>query len=183
MVCVVGRMRDLILQLSKSSIYSTKPGEMSIPKEIFINANNKVAMRPVNELEKYVDEYCDVKLKAGEDHRINKGKSLRIRLEQGLQPNEDLILAGDKGEWLAISYRDGYVSIEETAVSEAQYRARAAEIKNLEIIFDAGIVELFINDGEICATKRSYKLSHCKQLKVNTLREKNIRIETLHTSW
>lgn len=25
MVCVVGRIRDLILQLSKSSIYSTKP--------------------------------------------------------------------------------------------------------------------------------------------------------------
>jgi len=25
MVCVVGRRRDLILQLSKSSIYSTKP--------------------------------------------------------------------------------------------------------------------------------------------------------------
>ncbi|MDC7842125.1 hypothetical protein LIN35_26360, partial [Klebsiella pneumoniae] len=25
-VCVVGKMRDLILQLSKSSIYSTKPG-------------------------------------------------------------------------------------------------------------------------------------------------------------
>ena len=29
MVCVVGRMRDLILQLSKSSIYSTKPFSMS----------------------------------------------------------------------------------------------------------------------------------------------------------
>ena len=27
MVCVVGWMRDLILQLSKSSIYSTKPSE------------------------------------------------------------------------------------------------------------------------------------------------------------
>ncbi|WP_407257523.1 hypothetical protein [Klebsiella quasipneumoniae] len=26
-VCVVGRMRDLILQLSKSSIYSTKPSD------------------------------------------------------------------------------------------------------------------------------------------------------------
>ncbi|MDT8486187.1 hypothetical protein RRF87_26640, partial [Escherichia coli] len=26
-VCVVGKMRDLILQLSKSSIYSTKPFE------------------------------------------------------------------------------------------------------------------------------------------------------------
>ncbi|RRC54842.1 PTS fructose IIA subunit, partial [Escherichia coli] len=29
MVCVVGRIRDLILQLSKSSIYSTKPGFVS----------------------------------------------------------------------------------------------------------------------------------------------------------
>ncbi len=31
MVCVVGKMRDLILQLSKSSIYSTKPIGGSIP--------------------------------------------------------------------------------------------------------------------------------------------------------
>ncbi|MER0157203.1 hypothetical protein KAH88_22695, partial [Klebsiella quasipneumoniae] len=29
-VCVVGKMRDLILQLSKSSIYSTKPRALSI---------------------------------------------------------------------------------------------------------------------------------------------------------
>ncbi|MBS6358799.1 MAG: hypothetical protein KH421_12395, partial [Akkermansia muciniphila] len=27
-VCVVGKIRDLILQLSKSSIYSTKPGDV-----------------------------------------------------------------------------------------------------------------------------------------------------------
>ncbi|MDU6110072.1 MAG: hypothetical protein E6655_21325, partial [Klebsiella pneumoniae] len=30
MVCVVGRMRDLILQLSKSSIYSTKPSHSPV---------------------------------------------------------------------------------------------------------------------------------------------------------
>ncbi|MEJ1781137.1 ATP-binding protein, partial [Escherichia coli] len=37
MVCVVGRMRDLILQLSKSSIYSTKPCgiDLSLQKKIF----------------------------------------------------------------------------------------------------------------------------------------------------
>ncbi|EFN8052729.1 hypothetical protein ED192_07730, partial [Escherichia coli] len=29
-VCVVGKMRDLILQLSKSSIYSTKPAAISV---------------------------------------------------------------------------------------------------------------------------------------------------------
>ncbi|TXW46535.1 hypothetical protein D4M47_17050, partial [Klebsiella pneumoniae] len=32
MVCVVGRMRDLILQLSKSSIYSTKPERIILPR-------------------------------------------------------------------------------------------------------------------------------------------------------
>ncbi|MBQ0223911.1 hypothetical protein J7S47_22765, partial [Citrobacter freundii] len=29
-VCVVGKIRDLILQLSKSSIYSTKPGSQGL---------------------------------------------------------------------------------------------------------------------------------------------------------
>ncbi|WP_458339786.1 hypothetical protein, partial [Citrobacter freundii] len=33
-VCVVGKMRDLILQLSKSSIYSTKPYSGSVRKTL-----------------------------------------------------------------------------------------------------------------------------------------------------
>ncbi|MBY7436959.1 hypothetical protein K7A39_13840, partial [Escherichia coli] len=32
-VCVVGKIRDLILQLSKSSIYSTKPFEVFNPED------------------------------------------------------------------------------------------------------------------------------------------------------
>ncbi len=35
-VCVVGKMRDLILQLSKSSIYSTKPLNSIVPGELDI---------------------------------------------------------------------------------------------------------------------------------------------------
>ncbi|MBW3349066.1 hypothetical protein KXC25_24860, partial [Klebsiella pneumoniae] len=45
-VCVVGKMRDLILQLSKSSIYSTKPlktqpatGETYPKSDLFNKAN------------------------------------------------------------------------------------------------------------------------------------------------
>ncbi|MGF4126325.1 hypothetical protein ACQF48_28695, partial [Klebsiella pneumoniae] len=39
-VCVVGKMRDLILQLSKSSIYSTKPLVFTILTliQLYINA-------------------------------------------------------------------------------------------------------------------------------------------------
>ena len=44
MVCVVGRIRDLILQLSKSSIYSTKPGIM---QQIVLMAYLKLMMGSV----------------------------------------------------------------------------------------------------------------------------------------
>ncbi|MGU8136704.1 hypothetical protein, partial [Escherichia coli] len=45
MVCVVGRIRDLILQLSKSSIYSTKPinGTPSVSET---RKPDKVRLRP-----------------------------------------------------------------------------------------------------------------------------------------
>ncbi|PCR31791.1 hypothetical protein CQA89_29760, partial [Klebsiella pneumoniae] len=41
MVCVVGRMRDLILQLSKSSIYSTKPSLCQISGHARATLKNK----------------------------------------------------------------------------------------------------------------------------------------------
>ncbi|MDW2627288.1 hypothetical protein RYZ83_25550, partial [Klebsiella quasipneumoniae] len=52
MVCVVGRMRDLILQLSKSSIYSTKPllGRTEIPYAI------EDSKRPVEEFDRLADD-------------------------------------------------------------------------------------------------------------------------------
>ncbi|WP_220387821.1 hypothetical protein, partial [Klebsiella pneumoniae] len=46
-VCVVGKMRDLILQLSKSSIYSTKPlldGNDKFYEDNGISTDNIVAL-------------------------------------------------------------------------------------------------------------------------------------------
>ncbi|WP_259272489.1 type VI secretion system contractile sheath small subunit, partial [Klebsiella pneumoniae] len=43
-VCVVGKMRDLILQLSKSSIYSTKPSVLSeFSPEVNLSVPNTLA--------------------------------------------------------------------------------------------------------------------------------------------
>lgn len=52
MVCVVGRMRDLILQLSKSSIYSTKPHAIAIPHCEAIHAKSSAIylLRPTNKV-------------------------------------------------------------------------------------------------------------------------------------
>ena len=42
MVCVVGRMRDLILQLSKSSIYSTKPVLTDIAQQYSVRIDGEI---------------------------------------------------------------------------------------------------------------------------------------------
>ncbi|MGL9559108.1 hypothetical protein Q7I67_23085, partial [Escherichia coli] len=44
-VCVVGKIRDLILQLSKSSIYSTKPCDSEAEKILFILNKHERAYR------------------------------------------------------------------------------------------------------------------------------------------
>ncbi|MER4194108.1 hypothetical protein J8991_27740, partial [Klebsiella pneumoniae] len=41
-VCVVGKIRDLILQLSKSSIYSTKPHTSQIIRFVVNNENRHI---------------------------------------------------------------------------------------------------------------------------------------------
>ncbi|MGU8135176.1 NAD(P)H-binding protein, partial [Escherichia coli] len=51
MVCVVGRIRDLILQLSKSSIYSTKP---EVPGK-FGEWNNAVIGEPLKPFRRAAD--------------------------------------------------------------------------------------------------------------------------------
>ncbi|MGV6311356.1 hypothetical protein ACVN7E_26045, partial [Escherichia coli] len=44
MVCVVGKMRDLILQLSKSSIYSTKP-LVTLTSLMIYKFNNDISLK------------------------------------------------------------------------------------------------------------------------------------------
>ncbi|MCE0213843.1 hypothetical protein LVU51_23885, partial [Klebsiella pneumoniae] len=72
-VCVVGKMRDLILQLSKSSIYSTKPvspeelvqvGRFTdaaanepghlVSADVFLIATNRVSFTPTMEIEEVI---------------------------------------------------------------------------------------------------------------------------------
>ncbi|MDN0860756.1 DNA-binding protein [Escherichia coli] len=56
MVCVVGRMRDLILQLSKSSIYSTKPVDERRQEESSKAAELQARQEKLDALRKLMEE-------------------------------------------------------------------------------------------------------------------------------
>ncbi|MFP8218844.1 hypothetical protein ACLHXY_27120, partial [Klebsiella quasipneumoniae] len=58
-VCVVGKMRDLILQLSKSSIYSTKPLILQLSKSSIYSTKPSLNCQAAASLFKYL------KLKGG----------------------------------------------------------------------------------------------------------------------
>ncbi len=69
MVCVVGRMRDLILQLSKSSIYSTKPyygGKTGAGKSSLCNALFAGEVSPVSDVVACTREPLRFRLQVGE---------------------------------------------------------------------------------------------------------------------
>ncbi|MBY7438907.1 hypothetical protein K7A39_24215, partial [Escherichia coli] len=52
-VCVVGKIRDLILQLSKSSIYSTKPLQTSLRDKAIIKNSEIRFLIGINQLHEY----------------------------------------------------------------------------------------------------------------------------------
>ncbi|WP_251871176.1 hypothetical protein, partial [Escherichia coli] len=67
-VCVVGKMRDLILQLSKSSIYSTKPPATTIlsnnpVNSVFSNDNSHFTYR-------HIDFSIELLLSSGTDSQL-----------------------------------------------------------------------------------------------------------------
>lgn len=129
-------------------------------------------MRPVIEIDQYVENRTVVQLSSEKSYLVDNGKSLRIKIQQGLQYGEALILESNNDRWLSISYRDGYVLIEDTVLKNVKYKTKVSAINDIDVIFDAGIVEIFISQGEICATRRSYKLSHCKKIKIDAISEK-----------
>ncbi|MEH3685305.1 hypothetical protein POW75_25255, partial [Klebsiella pneumoniae] len=74
-VCVVGKMRDLILQLSKSSIYSTKP-----------KAGRKAAQRTAAIQRLLLSEWRPL-LDRHRTLRADLPESVRQRFVAGIQPS------------------------------------------------------------------------------------------------
>ncbi|MBS6910066.1 MAG: hypothetical protein KH218_22295, partial [Klebsiella sp.] len=73
-VCVVGKIRDLILQLSKSSIYSTKPYQPVIPD---LKADFNLTVNPSPEFGIMVEAVADKRIEwAFDDQNFQINQSI-----------------------------------------------------------------------------------------------------------
>ncbi|MCJ4828250.1 hypothetical protein LNT53_24050, partial [Klebsiella pneumoniae] len=70
-VCVVGKIRDLILQLSKSSIYSTKPAIMSMTgAKVSSDGHIKLRLRRIHD--RYKQQFNGKKIRKNQKSSLYK---------------------------------------------------------------------------------------------------------------
>ncbi|THK38394.1 glycoside hydrolase family 32 protein [Ensifer sp. MPMI2T] len=132
-------------------------GELSLPRVLGLDAQLRLTMLP--------EEGCRALrsralTQAAPGHFIcEPGKPIELSLGGAL--NEIRIVGrGGDGESFTIAHVLGrlQVSVAEDA-GEIEYRSTPLELKNLTLFFDRGVLEIFANDGVICGTRRTYKIT------------------------
>lgn len=164
-------------------IQSVYNGEMSIPRELFINENNKLAMWPISELQNIIDNQDEVSLSQDKEYILKNGQAFEVLISQGLKDNESLTFKDDQNQSFSIQYKSGKIHFIHPNDEEADYSQGLNKLDNLRIIFDSGVIEIFVNDGEVCGTKRSYLFSKCHSLSIQADNNKLIQVNNFKSVW
>lgn len=169
----------------KKPISSEYNGEMSIPKVFHLNADNQVCMKPVTELDNYISSSTLLNIQGKYTHPVDNSKTFRLRLVPRTENPFTVKIYGDEDHWIALNFDGQHVSVIENQPANACYASTVHYIDDIELLFDAGILEIFINDGVICATKRNYQIPTCRYLDFSFSGQEDISVtlDTLRTSW
>lgn len=137
----------------KGSNYS---GEMSIPRQLSLNAQGELCMHPIiSGLRSETLPYSPsvpMTWFPGE-------RAFQMRLVANGQPLEVVrIVAYDsQGNQFSVAFKEQQLTLlmpDDTG--EIQYLSPTLELHDLTVIYDQGIVEVFANQGAVCGTRRTY---------------------------
>lgn len=130
-------------------------GEMSLPRELRLDAAGRLVMQPVRELEA---TWAAVPLETGVTGTYTlEDAPFDLRMFGDL---DRTTITATQGNHLTfeIVVSNGSVSVrlpqDDGTIS---YRAECASATDLRILHDRGIIEVFVDNGAICGTRRSYK--------------------------
>jgi beta-fructofuranosidase len=129
-------------------------GEMSLPRELSLTKDGRLAMWPVVELDTAWTSKCLTPL-SDERFALPPGP-VDIVLSGTLEGSR--IVASQQGEMsFEITVSKGRVTIRlPQDDGSIQYEADCSEANDLRIIHDSGVLEVFARQGAICGTRRSY---------------------------
>ncbi|OUG44506.1 hypothetical protein AZ036_000251 [Klebsiella michiganensis] len=78
-----------------------------------------------------------------------------------------LTLTGDSGQQIILEQEGKNLTLYEKGRDDGRYRAPMAGVSDVTLCFDAGIVEVFANQGSVCGTRRYYSCSQLTRIQLS----------------
>ena len=152
---------------SKKTADSVYNGEMSLPREFSLNSAQQLCMQPVIPPASCVirqTEHQDACRQGQLLLPVDTLQSFSIKLKGEALTHLLLTLQGNDNEQITLRYAEGMISLQAAGLDDGRYSACVGELSELELFFDAGIVEVFANQGSQCGTRRYFHVSACHQI-------------------
>ena len=89
------------------------------------------------------------------------------------------------GTSFTLEHADGRlrISVPEDASTGIAYRSQPIRLTRLHVFFDAGVIEIFANDGAVCGTRRTYALTELHSVEVRAATGCKMAAHELLSSW
>ncbi|MCK3778709.1 glycoside hydrolase family 32 protein [Ensifer sesbaniae] len=141
-------------------------GEMSVPRELYLDELNRICMRPASEFDGKVDR---IAVQPIEPLLFPLPDApIEVRLDGPLEGTS--ISATQQGRpSFTICVKDGTISVSlPQDDGSIRYEGTLPQASDLRVIYDRGIVEIFADHGVICGTRRSYLDSQPDRLAIRS---------------
>ena len=133
------------------SLYS---GEMSLPRELSLGKAGRLLMQPAAELD---DAWPAHPLARGQDGSFALRDAPFDLCLGGSLEGTRIVATQGRALSFEVSVSNGYLSVRlPQDDGKIRYQAACASATDLRIIYDRGILEVFVDNGAICGTRRSY---------------------------
>lgn len=150
---------------SKKTTDSVYNGEMSLPRQFVLNRAGQVCMQPVLPPDSCVIQQQEHVSACSEGRLpllVDAWQSFSLQLK-GSEINYLLLTVQDEnGQQIALRYSEEMLTLQAVGLDDLRYSVHMGELNELELFFDAGIVEVFANQGSQCGTRCYFHISDCQ---------------------
>ncbi|MCS2172572.1 glycoside hydrolase family 32 protein [Scandinavium sp. TWS1a] len=148
---------------TQKNIDSTYCGEMSLPRRFHLNGQQQLCMTPV-----LPPESLAVSQSRLADNELWSSAEGSKACTIAFTPTTAfcLTLSGDSSQEIVLEYDGNSLTLREKGQDDGRYYAPISHVKDVTLSFDAGIVEVFANEGSVCGTRRYYSCNTLTQIQL-----------------
>lgn len=161
---------------TQKNVESAYCGEMSLPRQFNLNSSQQLCMNPVLPPKELIKERAKID---NYSNWLSHDGCKACFIDVKPQDEFKIELVGDNGQIIILEHDGKQITLREHGKDDGKYNADLISVTDLVISFDAGIVEVFANQGSICGTRRYYSCNKLKQ--VNIVGCSAMITEYLHT--